>query len=177
MNSKIRSGCPINLAVEVLGDQWSLVILRDIMFGKARHFREILAQSDEGIASNVLHTKLQRLVALDLLSRSGDVRHKQKAIYSLTEKSIQLVPVLALLGAWGRCHLPATEALSIRAEMMEQGGPRLWDEMMQELRDIHLHGNEAEGFRGKSAFNRLNEAYEAALKAHSVRDTVADTHG
>lgn len=147
------------------------------MFGKVRHFREILAQSDEGIASNVLHTKLQRLVALGLLSRSGDTGHKQKAIYSLTEKSIQLVPVLAMFGAWGRRHLPAIEALSIRAEMMEQGGPRLWDEMMQELRDVHLHGRDVKQSSGTSAFTRLNEAYEAALKASSDCDAVADEPG
>ncbi len=49
-----RSGCPINLALEVLGDRWSLIVIRDIMFGNRRHFRELLARSQEGIASNIL---------------------------------------------------------------------------------------------------------------------------
>src|ERR1700744_976794 len=58
-----RSGCPINLALEVLGDRWSLIVIRDIMFGKRRHFRELLTHSQEGIASNILAARLKRLVA------------------------------------------------------------------------------------------------------------------
>jgi DNA-binding HxlR family transcriptional regulator len=49
-----RSGCPINLALEVLGDRWSLIVIRDIMFGNRRHFRELLTRSEEGIASDIL---------------------------------------------------------------------------------------------------------------------------
>ena len=57
-----RSGCPINLTVQALGDRWSLVVIRDIMFGNRRHFRELLAASEEGIASNILADRLKRLV-------------------------------------------------------------------------------------------------------------------
>ena len=67
------------------------------------------------------------LVAEDLLTKSDDPTHKQKALYSLTEKSIELVPVFAQLGAWGRKHLRASEELSIRAEFLEAGGPVLWE--------------------------------------------------
>lgn len=164
MEMKIRSGCPINLAVEILGDQWSLVILRDIIFGKARHFREILAQSDEGIASNVLHGKLQRMVSLGLLTRSSDEGHKQKAVYALTEASIELVPLLATLGAWGARHLPVTDALAVRARLMEEGGAPLWEEMMRELRAVHIDGDSEATERPSSAIARLNAAYEAALQ-------------
>src|SRR3569623_1885793 len=96
-----RSGCPINLAVEVLGDKWSLVVLRDMMFGNRRHFRELLTLSDERIASNVLANRLKRLVKGGLISRVDDPSHQQKAIYSLTEMAIALVPVFAHIGAWG----------------------------------------------------------------------------
>ena len=65
-----RSGCPINLATEVLGDKWSLVILRDLMFGDRRYFRELLHSSEEGIASNILADRLQRLVTNGLVSRA-----------------------------------------------------------------------------------------------------------
>ncbi len=106
-----RSGCPINLSLEVFGDKWSLIVIRDMMFGNRRHFNEFLAKSDEGIASNVLADRLQRLVALGMISRAPDASHKQKVIYSLTEPAIQLVPVLAHLGAWGRRHLPVTREL------------------------------------------------------------------
>ena len=159
MRPQNRSGCPINLAVEVLGDRWSIVILRDIMFTNVRHFREILAECDEGIASNILHKRLKRLVEAGLLTRSEDADHKQKTIYSLTEQAIQLVPVLSALGAWGRRHLPVTEELSIRAELMEAGGSELWEQMMDELRAIHLHGASPDELPETSAFKRLNGAY------------------
>ena len=94
-----RSGCPINLALEVLGDRWSLIVIRDIMFGNHRHFRELLTRSQEGIASNILAARLKRLLAAGLLSHRDDPAHRQKGIYSLTEKAIQLVPVLVQLGA------------------------------------------------------------------------------
>src|SRR5260370_19921129 len=90
-----RSGCPINLTLEMLGDRWSLIVVRDIMFGNRRHYRELLNQSEEGIASNILADRLKRLVEAGLLTRRDDPTHRQKAIYRLTEPSIQLVPLLA----------------------------------------------------------------------------------
>ncbi len=133
-----RSGCPINLTLEVLGDRWSLVVIRDIMFGNRRHFRELLAGSLEGIASNILADRLKRLVEAGLLSRREDPTHRQKAIYSLTEPAIQLVPLLAEMGAWGRRHMPVSEELAIRAQVLEEGGPKLWRAFMEELRALHL---------------------------------------
>ena len=73
-----RSGCPINLTLEVLGDRWSLIVIRDIMFGNRRHFRELLNQSEEGIASNILADRLRRLVEERLLTRTDDPAHRQK---------------------------------------------------------------------------------------------------
>ncbi|HEY0790761.1 MAG TPA: hypothetical protein VGD78_06810 [Chthoniobacterales bacterium] len=58
-----RSGCPINLALEMLGDRWSLIVIRDIMFGNRRHFRELLTRSEEGIASNILPDGWESVIA------------------------------------------------------------------------------------------------------------------
>lgn len=138
MSTPHRSGCPINLTLELLGDRWSLIVLRDVMFGGRRHYRELLNQSEEGIASNVLADRLKRLLANGLLSRVDDPSHKQKGVYSLTEPSIQLVPLLAQMGAWGRRHTPTTPELAIRAELLEAGGPSMWEAFMDELRAIHL---------------------------------------
>ena len=69
MNTAPRSGCPINAAVEVLGDPWATLVLRDIMFGDRRHFRELIAGSEEGIATNILASRLKQLVAAGLLTR------------------------------------------------------------------------------------------------------------
>lgn len=158
-----RSGCPINLATEVLGDKWSLVILRDMMFGNRRYFRELLHNSNEGIASNILADRLQRLVDNGLISRAKDPTHKQKICYSLTEPAIQLVPIMAHLGAWGRRHLPVTRELAIRAELLETGGPELWDRFMDELREQHLGTPQPAGTESVLAY--LQAAYEAEAAA------------
>jgi len=166
-----RSGCPINLALEVLGDRWSLVVIRDVMFGNRRHFRELLTRSQEGIASNILAARLKRLVEAGLLSRRDDPAHRQKGIYSLTEKAIELVPVLVQLGAWGRRHLPTSPELAVRQQMMEEGGPPLWNAFADELRHIHLEtplpeDRESVIARLQAAFEQLaaDERNEAAAK-------------
>ncbi|MFW6075394.1 MAG: winged helix-turn-helix transcriptional regulator [Chloroflexota bacterium] len=137
MNETHRSGCPINLTLETLGDKWSLLVLRDMIFGGKRHYRELL-RSEEGISSNILADRLKLLVDEGMLTRAEDPSHRQKIIYSLTEKSIALVPVLAMIGAWGRRYLPVSEELSIRAELLEEGGPEMWEQFMDELRHEHL---------------------------------------
>ncbi|MEO8551625.1 MAG: helix-turn-helix domain-containing protein [Kofleriaceae bacterium] len=138
-----------------MGDKWSLIVVRDIMFGGRRHFRELLAGSEEGIASNILADRLQHLVKLGALTRAGDPTHKQKQIYSLSEMGIQLLPVFVALGAWGRRFLPATEALGIRAELLERGGSDLIERFMTELRAEHLRGERASTVR-----EELRAAYE-----------------
>ncbi|MBS1165317.1 MAG: HxlR family transcriptional regulator [Proteobacteria bacterium] len=170
MDIERRSGCPINLTMEVLGDRWSLVVIRDIMFGNRRHFRELLTHSQEGIASNILAARLKRLVALGLVSKQDDPSHSQKSIYSLTEPAIQLVPVLAAIGAWGRRHLPVSEDLSIRAELLEVGGPALWDDFMADLRRIHIEDSigGANGSVTSPVLARLTQAFldaRAKMKA------------
>lgn len=157
MDESHRSGCPINLTLEILGDRWSLIVIRDIMFGNRRHFRELLQNSEEHIASNILADRLRRLVEKGLLTRNDDPTHKQKAIYSLTEMAIDLVPLFAHMGAWGRKHLPASEELSIRAELLEDGGPGLWEDFMDELRAKHLGKQLPPGT--PSVLARLTEAY------------------
>ena len=158
-----RSGCPINAAIEVFGDRWSLIVLRDIVFGDRRYFRELQAGSLEGIASNILADRLKRLVKSGLLTRE-DTRPGQRARYSLTEPAIQLVPVFAQLGSWGLRHRPTSSALNARAELLEQGGgPALWQEFMDELRHSHLGSDTPP--RSPSVRERLNAAYLAAVNS------------
>ena len=164
MKNDHRSGCPINLSLEVFGDKWSLLVLRDMMFGGKRHFRELL-RSEEGIASNILADRLRRLVEEGMLTRADDPTHKQKAIYSLTEKAIALVPVFAELGAWGSRYLPVSEELSIRARVLEEGGPRMWERFMSELREEHLGVSPDYRFEpdDESVAATLQAAYEEVL--------------
>ena len=161
--SEIRSGCPINLTLEMLGDRWSLIIVRDMMFGNRRHYGDLLKLSEEGIASNILANRLDRLLQLGLLSRIRDPTHKQKAIYSLTEPSIELVPLLAHMGAWGRRHTPASKELSIRAQLLEEGGERMWKAFMAELRSIHLGAPAPR----RSVFAELQAAFESVARTQA----------
>ena len=159
MRSEPRSGCPINAAVEALGDPWSLIVLRDMMFGDRRYFRELLTGSEEGIASNVLASRLKFLVAAGLLVRD-DATRGQRARYTLTEAGIQTLPVLVALGTWGRAHRDTSPQLTIRQQLMEEGGPEMVAELMDELRSHHL-GVPQPTRRGQLASERLRAAYES----------------
>jgi len=159
--NETRSGCPINLTLETLGDRWSLIVIRDIIFGDRRHFRDLLAHSEEGIASNILADRLKRLVARGVLTRAADPSHRQKAIYSLTEAGIALLPLLVAMGAWGRRYLPATPELAIRQRLMEEGGPALVEDFMVELRHRHLGHSLPAGHVDILA--RLTAAYRATM--------------
>jgi DNA-binding HxlR family transcriptional regulator len=164
MNSTSRSACPINLTLEIVGDRWSLLIIRDIIFGNRRHFRELLTHSLEGIASNILADRLKRLVGQGILTRQQEPNHRQKALYSLTPQGIELVPVLAQLSGWGLRHLPVSEAMAARAQVLQAGGPRLWARFMKELAELHLGGVQGRRgkVRGRSVTQRMQSAYEAA---------------
>lgn len=137
MRIERRSDCPINLTVELLGDRWTLMVIRDIMFGNRRHYLDLLKLSEEGIASNILADRLSRLVSLGLLTRTANPTHKQKAIYSLTEASIELIAILSEMMAWGRKHIPGTK-LKGHAPLLEKGGKPMWKAFAAELKTIHL---------------------------------------
>ncbi|HEV7701176.1 MAG TPA: helix-turn-helix domain-containing protein [Pyrinomonadaceae bacterium] len=94
-----RSDCPVNFAVEALGDKWSLVILRDMIFWGKKTFGEFL-KSDEHIATNILATRLEYLVGEGLISKSPDPGDKRKDIYRVTEKGIALMPIFIEMIAW-----------------------------------------------------------------------------
>src|ERR1700748_445433 len=97
-----RLYCPVNLIIEVIGDKWTFLILRDIIFYKRRHFNELLRQSEEGIASNILRDRLAMLEKEGLITKGKgpEDTHKQKVTYSLTEKSIDLLPMMIEAIKW-----------------------------------------------------------------------------
>ena len=169
MRKDHRSGCVINRMVEMFGDKWSLLVIRDMIFVNRRHFRELLTKSIEGIASNILADRLQRLVEQGIIVKSDDASHKQKVIYSLTEKGIGLLPLLMEMAVWGHKYLPDSRLRGL-AQVLEEGGPKLWAEFMAELRETHLREPNARTtarrptkFAGISATRKLQAAYEPAL--------------
>ena len=137
MSTKGKSGCPINLSLELLGDRWTLLIIRDLIFAGKRHFREFL-QSDEGISSRTLAERLQTLQEEGILNRSDDPTHGLKTVYRLTEAGIDLLPVLATLGAWGSKHRKADDKLARNADDLAAGGKAALDQMTVALRAEHL---------------------------------------
>ncbi len=153
-----RSGCPINLSVELLGDRWSIVVLRDIMFGNRRSYRELLVNSEERIATNILAARLQHLGAGGLIEAVDDPAHKQRKKLNLTDKAIALVPVMAHLGAWGVRFMPCTPELAIRAKLLAEGGPAMWENLMAELR--HFHRETPLPASGRSVLAELSDAYQ-----------------
>ena len=101
--SNRRSGCPLNASVEMLGDRWSLLIIRDMMLLGYRTFKEFL-NSHERIASNILADRLRRLEKYSIISAAPDPSDGRKMIYSLTSKGLGLAPVLTEMVLWAAAH-------------------------------------------------------------------------
>ena len=132
-----RSGCPINLGLEVFGDKWTLLIIRDMMFAGKRHYREFLA-SDEAISSNILASRLSMLVAEGIITRRDDPSHRLKGVYSLTEKGIALLPVIAQISRWSRTYLPVDAEMARTGEARDRAGADAVSQQMEALRRAHL---------------------------------------
>jgi len=98
-----RSGCPLNASIEMLGDRWSLLIIRDLMVRGCRTFKEFLG-AEEGIATNMLAGRLRRLEAHGIIASEADPSDGRKHIYSLTAKGIDLAPVLTEMVLWAARH-------------------------------------------------------------------------
>src|ERR1700687_3264875 len=100
---KRRSGCPLNASVEVLGDRWSLLIIRDMMLRGFQTYKQFL-ESYERIATNILADRLRKLEAHGIITAEPDPLDGRKLIYSLTAKGIDLAPVLTEMVLWAAGH-------------------------------------------------------------------------
>jgi DNA-binding HxlR family transcriptional regulator len=145
-----------------------MLVLRDIMFGNNRHFCELIAGSEEGIATNILASRLKQLVAAGLLTRD-DARRGQRAAYSLTEEGIQVLPVMVALGNWGLAHRIGERRLRARAELLRDGGPELIGAMIDELRELHLDIPRPDPDAPRAS-EQLRAAYEAAVLDTTPRE-------
>src|SRR5713101_5163281 len=100
---KRRSGCPLNASVEMLGDRWSLLIIRDMMLRGFRTYKQFM-ESYEGIATNILADRLRKLVACGIIASQKDPSDGRRVIYLLTKKGIDLAPVLTEMVLWAAAH-------------------------------------------------------------------------
>jgi DNA-binding HxlR family transcriptional regulator len=101
-----RSCCPITNALDIFGDRWTLLIIRDLILGK-RRYQELIS-SAEKIASNILADRLKKLEVADLISRRAYQKNPERYEYFLTKKGESLKPVLAAIASWGQEHYPGT---------------------------------------------------------------------
>jgi DNA-binding HxlR family transcriptional regulator len=113
-----RSDCPINGALETFGDPWSLLIIRDIVYFGKKTYGEFLA-SEEGMATNILASRLAHLEHQGLLVKQRSEKDKRKEEYILTEKGLDLIPVLVEMANWSALHDPHTAAPVVWIALMK----------------------------------------------------------
>ncbi|NMO97630.1 winged helix-turn-helix transcriptional regulator [Paenibacillus lemnae] len=140
----LRSDCPINYSLQVFGDSWSLLIIRDILFAGKKTFGEFLA-SDEGIARNILTSRLAHLTENGVIVKGPHPTDMRKDLYSLSEKGLELIPILLELSAWGARNEPKTAANYAWVRDMQ---------MDQEALIAHIRQSVTEG---NSIFGESNE--------------------
>ena len=128
-----RSGCPVSISLEILGDRWSLLIIRDLMIRGFRTFKEF-QESGEGIATNILADRLDKLEAAGIITAESEETDRRKVNYRLTEKGIGLAPVLLELLIWGARH-EETGAPCALIENMEKNRQVLLAEVRRRWRE------------------------------------------
>jgi DNA-binding HxlR family transcriptional regulator len=134
-----RSDCPINFALETFGDPWSLLIIRDIVYFGKKTYGEFLA-SEEGMATNILASRLARLEEQGILVKKPSKQDKRKEEYILTEKGLDLIPVLAEMANWSAQYDPQT------------GAPPAWIALMKAQREHMLQRMRETVQSGSSVF-------------------------
>jgi len=132
-DDKRRSSCPIACSLDILGDKWTLLVVRDMVVERKRYFREFL-ESPEGIASNILTDRLKRLEESGIVSRRPDPDNARQVIYELTEKGKDLIPVLLDLGSWGLKHNARTVMHKNIARRLKSGREELIAELKATLK-------------------------------------------
>ncbi len=132
MKIKQRSDCPISSALDVIGDKWSLLIVRDIMMNGKNTYNEFL-KSNEKIATNVLADRLSMLEKSDIISKEEHPESKAKIYYKLTKKGIRLLPVLIELILWADEYLPVSSAAITYGYALKKDKEKITKQMMRTL--------------------------------------------
>jgi len=136
---EVRSHCPINFTLEHFGDKWSFLIIRDLMFKGKRHYNEFL-EAGEKVSTSVLGDRLKKLEEMGIISKGEDVVKKSRIRYSLTQKGIDLLPILLEMIIWGGLNDELTESPK---EFMDQAQNNKEDLIKQTRKGLirdHLSG-------------------------------------
>jgi DNA-binding HxlR family transcriptional regulator len=124
-----RSGCTISYALDYIGDKWTLLVLRDLLFQRKRRFGDFLT-SEEGIASNILSQRLRRLEAAEMVTRRPDPENGRSVLYEPTQKAADLIPALLELSRWSGKYDPQTKMSAKMAKRLEEDREGLLAEAM-----------------------------------------------
>ena len=103
-NLKIRSKCPLSCSLDIFGDKWSLLILRDMIFEKKNTFKDFIS-SEEKIASNILSSRLKKLERFGLISKNSNIQNRKARIYKLTDSGLELIPTILEITIWGKNNI------------------------------------------------------------------------
>ena len=131
-----RSACAISMALEAIGDKWSLLILRDLMFTDKRSYGE-LQSSEEKIATNILASRLQSLEANGLIRKASDPNNARRSLYFLTEKGIDLLPVIIELRQWMEKHDADAEGCTNALKLTDKDREKVLDSYKKKLKAAH----------------------------------------
>ena len=104
MKKEFRSSCPISSALDIVGDKWSLLIIRDMLIKHKKTFKEI-SNSDEKIAPSILSARLKLLESYKLIFKTKMPDNKKENIYLLTEKGLRLTPIIIEFSLWGNSNM------------------------------------------------------------------------
>ncbi len=132
MKRRNRSHCPISFALDIFGDAWTLLILRDLIFKGKSRYQEFLA-SEESISTNILADRLARLEEHGIISRANDPTNKKQILYSPTRKGLDLIPVLLEIVQWSGKHDPKTAAPKEFIERLKKDPKRLAAEIRSQF--------------------------------------------
>lgn len=113
---ELRSACPVNFALEYLGDKWALLVIRDLVFEGKKFYKEFLA-SKEGIATNILSDRLKKLEHFGIITSQVYENQRTQKLYALTEKGKDLIPILVEMIVWSSKH---KDGLNTSAEFVEK---------------------------------------------------------
>jgi DNA-binding HxlR family transcriptional regulator len=108
MSQSHRSHCPIACSLDLVGDRWTLLVIRDMMFFGKQRFEEFL-ESPEGISTNILANRLKSLEEMGLIEKQPYGSHSRRMNYQLTELGMSLRPILKAMGVWGLKNIPDTK--------------------------------------------------------------------
>ena len=141
-----RSSCPIACALDYVGDKWTLVVLRDIIMVRRRHFQELLA-SNEGIASNILASRLKQLEAAGMITRRRDPAEPKRVIYAATEKALDLLPAMIELIHWSLKYDPNAAAPAHLMRRLAEDR----DGFIADIRAAHNHAGRRSGLQANES--------------------------